>query len=84
MFSNWIREPSFFTRRGAVCLWGGPDYIGVVKGGGSFFSVGQRGARMAMQACSKGAKSCLHMQRGRPGKIVDQPSQTGDPPISKK
>ncbi len=33
-----IRELSFFTGRGAVCLWGGPEFFGLVKGGGTNFS----------------------------------------------
>ena len=38
-----LSELSFFTGRRGVCLWGGPEFFGMLKGGGiSFFSVGQR------------------------------------------
>ncbi len=37
-----IKGTIIFTGRGAVCLWGGPEFFGVVKGGNQFFPVSQR------------------------------------------
>ena len=38
-----LRGLSFFTRRGAVCLWGDQNFCSIQRGGPVFFSVGQRG-----------------------------------------
>ncbi len=40
-----IRELSFFTRRGAVCL-GGPEFLGWSKRGASFFQLAKGGTRI--------------------------------------
>ena len=66
-----LRELSIFTGRGPSLCGGGPEFFGVVKGGGTRFSLVDQIFFM--------------YAKGGTRKIGDRPSQTdGRPPAGKK
>ncbi len=66
-----LRELSFFYREVGCLFVGGPEFFGVVKGGGPFLSVGQRG----------GTRIFWGSKRGGGQKFFPKPTGGGGPEV---